>query len=93
MTYDLSAWHPGLVLALIAVLCVFTTAILISTLSVGLVQWRKVCAIKEMRGFVRDLTDQGYTAQEIEQLAVQFFEQHPKQSWQARCVKSAGRSE
>lgn len=73
MDFDLSTWHPGLILGLIAVVGAFSTAILITACSVGLVQWRKVRSIREMREFVDALIAQGYTTDEIERLSNAVF--------------------
>ena len=91
MSYDLSAWHPGLVLGLIAVLSVFTTAILISTLSVGLVQWRKSLRDQGDARF-RPRPDQpGIHRPGNRATRRQLFEQAPKPGWQAKCVKQTAR--
>lgn len=68
----LSTWEPGLLFALMAVVSLCATGILISTLSVGLVQWRKVRTQRELRDFVQQLIDQGYTIEEIERLTAAF---------------------
>lgn len=68
----ISTWPPGLVFALISLVSVCATGLLISTLSVGLVQWRKVRTTRELRDFVQQLIDQGYTIDEIERLTATF---------------------
>ena len=88
MGMDLGSWHPGLVLALIVVVGAFSTGILITGLSVGLVQWRKSRSLKEMREFVEELINQGYSIEEIERLSTAFFEQRPGQGHVARNLKA-----
>jgi hypothetical protein len=88
---DFSAWHPGLILALVAVIGAFTTAIAITTLSVGLVQWRKARSLRDMRDFVEELIGQGYTIEEIERLSHTFFEQRPGQGFVAKTLKAPAR--
>ncbi len=91
MGVDFTTWHPGLILAMIAVIGAFSTAILITTLSVGLVQWRKARSLREMREFVEQLISQGYTTEEIERLSIAFFEQRPGQGYVAKNLKSPAR--
>lgn len=91
MGLDFSAWHPGLILAMIAVIGAFSTAILITTLSVGLVQWRKARSLREMREFVDGLINQGYTIEEIERLSTSFFDKRPGQGYVAKTLKSHAR--
>ena len=88
MGLDFAAWHPGLVFALVAVVGAFSTAILITTLSVGLVQWRKAKSLKEMREFAEELINQGYTIEEIERLSAAFFDQRPGQGYNAKPLKA-----
>ncbi|MCA9072367.1 MAG: hypothetical protein KDA84_25755 [Planctomycetaceae bacterium] len=68
----LSTWDPGLLFALMALVTLCTTGILISSISVGLVQWRKFRTQRELRDFVQQLIDQGYTIEEIERLTATF---------------------
>ena len=91
MDFDLSNWHPGLILALIAVVGAFSTAILITTFSVGLVQWRKIRSVKEMREFVETLIAQGYTTDEIERLSDAAFRRRPGQEAIAPTLKMHAR--
>ena len=88
MGIDFAAWNPGLVLALIAVVSAFATGILISTVSVGLVQWRKVRTLKDMREFVQQLIDQGYTVEEVERLSSTFFENRPGHGVNVKALKA-----
>jgi len=91
MGIDLTSWHPGLVLALVSVLCAFSTAILITSISVGLVQWRKVRTLRDMRDFVEQLIDQGYSVEEVERLANTFFEQKPGRGIATKSLKTIAR--
>lgn len=68
----LSTWDPGLVFVLFIILSTCATGIAISVASVGLVQWRKVRTQRELRDFVQQLIDQGYTIDEIERLTAAF---------------------
>lgn len=88
MGIDLSVWEPGLVFGLIVVLGLLATGLLISALSVGLVQWRKVRTLNDMREFVQQLIDQGYSIEEIERLAGTFFESRPGQGVDVKRFKS-----
>lgn len=92
MGIDLATWHPGLILALVSVLAVFTTALVITTATVWLVQWRKAKTVEELRRFVQELTDQGYTVDEIERLAGAFFDQSPAQGVSAKRPQIPARS-
>ncbi len=91
MGIDFSTWQPGLVLALVSVVGAFTSAILITTLSVGFVQWRKVRSLREMREFVEALIDHGYTTEEIERLSTSFFDRRPGKGITAKQLKSPAR--
>jgi hypothetical protein len=91
MGVDFTGWHPGLILAMIAVVGAFSTAILVTTMSVGLVQWRKAKSLREMREFVEQLINQRYTIEEIERLSAAFFDQKPRQGYTAKNLKAPAR--